>query len=119
MIYQNTILLDQSAWDMVLDSNGNIAMASSPYSIAQDVASVVRTFIGECWYDTSLGLPYWSQILGKKPSMSFIANKIQAAALTVPNVASAAVSFTNFSNRELTGQILITDTDNAVNSVAF
>ena len=29
---QNTLLLDQSAWDLVLDVNGNIALAGTPYS---------------------------------------------------------------------------------------
>ncbi|AJJ19826.1 hypothetical protein [Yersinia intermedia] len=55
---QNTLLLDRTAWDLVLDANGDIAMASLPYSIAQDVASAIKTFIGECWYDTSQGVPY-------------------------------------------------------------
>ena len=72
MTIQNTLLLDQSAWDLVLDINGNIALAGTPYSYAQDVASAVRTFLGECWYDTSLGLPYWQQILGKLPPAVYI-----------------------------------------------
>ena len=37
-IIQNSLLLDQAQWDIVLDVNGNIALASAPYSIAQDVA---------------------------------------------------------------------------------
>jgi hypothetical protein len=116
---QNTLLLDQTAWDLVLDVNGNIALAGVPYSIAQDVASAVRTFLGECWYNTELGLPYWQQILGDFPPLPFISQKIVATALTVPNVVSAQVTFTSFNNRELAGQILITDTDGATNNVAF
>lgn len=118
-ITQNTLLLDQSYWDLVLDINGNIALASSPYSIAQDVASAVRTFLGECWYNTTLGIPYWQQILGDFPPLQYVSNQIQKAALTVPNVVSAQVSFTSFENRVLAGQILITDTDGVTQNVAF
>lgn len=118
-IIQNTLLLDQVAWDLVLDVNGNIALAGTPYSIAQDVASAVRTFLGECWYDTTQGLPYWQEILGDLPPLQYISGKIQAAALSVPNVVSAEVTFTSFTNRSLAGQILIIDTDGAANNVAF
>ncbi len=118
-INQTTLLLDQSAWDLVLDSNGNWAVAGAPYSLAQDVASAVRTFLGECWYDTSLGLPYWQKILGQLPPMQFVRQQIIEAALTVPNVMSAEVVFTAFSARELSGQIQITDSSGSASTVAF
>jgi hypothetical protein len=118
-IIQNTLLLDQTAWDLVLDVNGNIALAGAPYSIAQDVASAVRTFLGECWYNNDLGLPYWQQILGEYPPLQFVSQQIEEAALTIPNVVSAEVSFTSFTNRVLEGQILITDTDGVTANVAF
>ena len=118
-IIQNTLLLDQTVWDLVLDVNGNIALAGAPYSVAQDVASATRTFLGECWYDTSLGIPYWQQILGEFPPLQYVAEQIQDAALTVPNVVAAKVTFTSFKNRSLAGQIQIIDTDGAANNVAF
>jgi hypothetical protein len=118
-INQKSALLDQSAWDFVLDSNGDLAIANAPYSIAQDVASAVRTFLGECWYDTSQGLPYWQQILGKYPPLSFVKQKIINAAMSVPNVAEVKVVFTGFVNRNLTGQIQIIDTDGFASGVAF
>ena len=71
-----TLLLDRTAWDLVLDANGNIACATEPYQIAQDVASAIRTFRGECFYDTTLGLPYWSNILGQLPPASFVQSGI-------------------------------------------
>ena len=118
-INQNTLLLDQAAWDLVLDSGGNIALAGAPYSIAQDVASAVRTFLGECWYDTTQGLPYWQQILGKYPPLPFVKQKIINAAISVPNVAEVKVVFSGFVNRVLTGQIQISDTDGFASGVAF
>jgi len=118
-IIHNTLLLDQTAWDLVLDANGNIAMAETPYAIAQDVASATRTFLGECWYDTSLGLPYWQQILGEFPPLQYIAEQIEEEAFTVPDVAAAQATFTSFQNRQLAGQIQIIDTDGVTNNVAF
>jgi hypothetical protein len=118
-IIQNSLLLDQSAWDLVLDVNNNIALGAAPYSIAQDVASAVRTFLGECWYNNNLGLPYWQQILGEFPPLPYISQRIVAAALTIPNVVSANVTYYSFKNRVLSGQILITDTDGTTANVAF
>lgn len=118
-IIHNTLLLDQDAWDLVLDVNNNIALAEAPYSIAQDVASATRTFLGECWYNTNLGLPYFQQILGEFPPLQFVNQEIVTSSLTVPDVTSAEVTFTSFKDRNLSGQILITDTDSATNTVAF
>ena len=118
-IIQNSLLLDQAQWDIVLDVNGNIALANAPYSIAQDVASAVRTFVGECWYDNSLGLPYWQNILGKFPPLQFFDQKITEAAFTIPNVSKTKVTFTSFTNRVLSGEIQIIDTDGVINNVAF
>ena len=119
MTIQNTLLLDQSAWDLVLDINGNIALAGTPYSYAQDVASAVRTFIGECWYNTELGLPYWQQILGQLPPLGYIEQQISTQALTVPNIVSADTSIVNFVGRDIEGVILITDIDSNTANVAF
>jgi hypothetical protein len=118
-INQKTLLLDQSAWDLVLDTSGNIAVAGAPYSVAQDVASAVRTFLGECWLDTSQGLPYWQQILGMYPPKAFVRQAIINVAMQVPNVVSVEVMFTSFTNRTLTGQIKIIDTDGTTNNIGF
>ena len=118
-IIHNTLLLDQTVWDLVLDVNGNIALAETPYAIAQDVASATRTFLGECWYDTEQGLPYWQDILGEFPPLNYVAQQITTSALTVPDVADAQVNFTSYQNRSLAGQIQIIDTDGAANNVAF
>ncbi len=43
----STLLLDQVTWDLAVDTSGNIAVASDPYSQAQDAASSIKTFAGE------------------------------------------------------------------------
>lgn len=115
----STLLLDQTAWDLVLDASGNIALAGEPYAIAQDVASAVRTFITECAYDTDQGLPYFGEVLGELPPAGFLRQKIQDIALTVPKVAAATVVFVDFAGRGLTGQIQITDSDGNTSEANF
>ena len=55
MTTYSTLLLDQTEWDLVLDASGNIALASPPYALAQDVASAVRTFLDRNSRATSAG----------------------------------------------------------------
>lgn len=115
----NTLLLDRTVWDLVLDSAGNIARADPPYALAQDVASAVRLFLGELWYDTTKGIPYFEQILGHLPPQSLLINYIQRAALTVPGVVYAKCVLTEFQGREVKGQIQFIDEAGARNAVHF
>lgn len=114
-----TLLLDTAAWDLVLDSNGNIALASPPYSVAQDVASACRLFLGELWYDTSQGVPYWQQFLGLNPTSAQIAQGFNAAALTVPGVVKANTVITSIAGREVSGQVQFTTSDGTVTTINF
>lgn len=106
----NTLLLDRTTWDLFLDAKGNIAMASNPYSIAQDVASALRLFKGECWYDTTRGVPHFQQILGHQPPVSILKSTLEAAALTVPETTSAIAFISSIEGRELQGQVQTTST---------
>lgn len=115
----DTLLLDQAQWDLVLDIGGNIALASEPYSIAQDVSSAIRTFKGDIWYDTDSGIPYFERVLGQTPSMQYLRSQIEAAALTVPNVVKAQCVFAKVENRLLRGQCKIIDKTGVEHNVSF
>jgi hypothetical protein len=115
----STLLLDQTAWDLVLDANGNIAVASPPYSLAQDVASAVKLFLGELWYDSTKGVPYFEEIIGKLPPQSVIVSQIENAALTVPGVVTARCIITSLTDRVVSGQIQFIDESGAENGVSF
>ena len=119
MTQYNTLLLDQSAWDLVIDSAGNIAMAQPPYSLAQDVASAVRLFLGELWYATTKGIPYFEDVLGQLPPLSLLTGYIEKAALTVPGVVSAQVIISEFSGREIRGEVQFIDETGAASGVSF
>jgi len=114
-----TLLLDQTAWDLVLTSDGNIALADDPYSRAQDAASAIRTFIGECWYDTRIGIPYFQNILGQLPSIQYVQNSVEQAALTVPGIVKAKCTITEFTDRKLSGVVELIDVDGVQNNVEF
>ena len=115
----DTLLLDQSAWDLVIDSAGNIAMAQPPYALAQDVSSAVRLFLGELWYNTTKGIPYFEDVLGHLPPLSLLTGYIENAALTVPGVVSAQCIISSFDAREIAGQIQFIDETGAANGVTF
>lgn len=115
----NTLYLIPSSWDLTLDSSGNIAMATEPYSLAQDAASAIKTFLGECYYNTKLGVPYEWQILGENPPLEFIRAQLVNAALTVPNVKAAKVFFTSFKDRVLTGQVQVTNSTGSISAFRF
>ena len=111
-INHTTFLLDQTTWDLCLDALGNLAVAGPPYSIAQDLASQYKTFLGECWYSALQGMPYWQQILGQLPAASLIVAALQAQGMLVPDIASVMASVGGIdASRNVVGQVIATDTD--------
>ncbi|GAN71326.1 hypothetical protein ASY01nite_17790 [Acetobacter syzygii] len=116
----NTLLLDRTTWDLLLDHDGNIAVASSAYAVGQDISSAVRVFQGECYYNTDLGLPYLSNILGKSQSLPVYQTQVEQAALAVPDVAEAHCMVSGLSyDRAISGAILFTTTDGTTSNVGL
>lgn len=113
-----TLLLDQDDWDLCLDAAGNWALASDPYSRTQDVASAVRVFEGEAYYDTSLGVPYFNEVLGRGQPTQIMQARAQQAALTVPGVTDATAVLVTNVTREMTGQVQI-KTNSGVQVIAI
>ena len=114
-----SLLLDRDVWDLVLDANGNIACCTEPYAIAQDVACACRLFLGELWYQTNKGIPYFQDILGHWPPLPLVKKYLENAAKTVPGVSSVQVTITGVSGRSLTGQVQFIDDTGAANGVTF
>jgi hypothetical protein len=72
------------------------------------VASAVRTFQGECWYDTTLGVPYFQNILGYRISLQYMKQAFVRAGMIVPDVASITCFLTGPGlNRSVGGQLQI------------
>lgn len=106
-----TLLLDRDGWGLALDASGNIALASEPYSQAQDVASACRLFQGEAFYDTTLGIPYFQSVLGQFQPVQVLRAALEAAAFSVPGVTSARVFLSDVSERSLSGQVQLGTAD--------
>lgn len=113
-----TLLLDSVSWDLVVDAAGNIAVASDPYSLAQDAASAIRLFLGELWYDDTQGVNY-SLILGKLPPVTLLKQQFVEAALTVPGVVSAQCFISGVEGRRLTGQVQVSDAAGNTSAASF
>ena len=113
-----TLLLDTETWDLLLDVDGNIAVASLPYSLEQDAASAIRLRLGEQWFDTTIGVNY-DAILGKNPPVALLKSAFTQAALTVPDVVGAACFLTGITNRLLSGQVQVEDETGKIAAAAF
>jgi hypothetical protein len=103
-----TLLLDTMVWDLCLDAFGDIAVAGDPYSMAQDVASAIRLFNGECYYDTTRGVRYFEDILGQTPPLPLVKAELTHAAETVPGVTFAQAFIVVTDDRAVTGQVQCT-----------
>lgn len=115
----SSLLLDADLWDLTLDASGNIAVADDPYATAQDVACAVRTFLGEVYYNTTLGIDYFGSIFGKTPSLALLKNAIVQAAFTVSTVATAQCFITSFTNRSISGQVQVTTKSGTSLAISF
>lgn len=114
-----TLLLDNTYWDLCLDAAGNWAVATAPYQRAQDVASAIKLFFAELWYDDTKGVPYFQQILGKAPPVQLFKEYMVRAAKTVDGVVTATCIIEQFQDRAVKGSVTFTDVDGITSTVAI
>jgi len=114
-----SLLLDLDNWDLCLAANGSIALARPPYSTAQSVSSAIRTVLGEVYYDVTLGIPYFGNILGKNPQLTYIIAQMEAAALSVPGVVAATCTISSVNGRAVTGQVEFTDSGGNTQTISL
>lgn len=115
----NTLYLDPDSWDLTSDASNNIAMASEPYSLAQDAASAIRLFKSELYFDTEPGVPYFERVLGHAPPLSLVKSYFVARAMTVPGVVKAVCYLTSWTGRTITGQVQVWDASGNVTAAGF
>lgn len=101
-----TLLLDVEQWDLVSDLSNNIAVASDPYSQAQDAASEIRTPKGTVYYDSTIGV---MNFFGTRPPLALLKASLVAAAMRVPGVTAAIVFISSIVDRIVSGQVQITN----------
>ena len=115
----HTLLLDTEAWDLTLDSGGNIATTQDSYGIAQNVANAVRLFMNDAYYDPERGVPHFLIDLGVTPDMSVVRSRIRRASLSVDGVTDANVEITTITDRVMGGTIAVTTEEGDIVDGAF
>lgn len=107
-----TILLDPVTNDVLIDANGNIAVAVEPYAILQDVITCLRTWRDDCFFDLDYGIDY--EALMNSPQL--LKAKLEQQALGVIGVQTAEVTSMvhDTKNRILNIEILINGQDTII-----
>lgn len=92
------LALDSTTTDLCLDAAGNIATIGddSPDLVVQRVATRLRTFQGECYLDRSVGVPYFQEVLKRRPDLSRIRALFVERIRSVPGVASVTSADVSF-----------------------
>lgn len=105
-----TIFLDPRDWDWVVDTSGNLAMATQEYQQAQDIATSCRVFLGDDYYNKQDGIPYLEEVMGKSsyPLALYQRNLFDRSRL-VDGIVSVDVNFSTLRDRVLTGSIIFTN----------
>lgn len=116
----DTLALDKDTWDLCTDVWGNLATVgdATPESdttgpgmrLAFDVATRVRAWRGEVYFDTTQGINY-PQYLGGPPNLSLLQSVFTTEALKVPGclTALADFQFIGGDDRAVTGTITLSD----------
>lgn len=118
----STLFLDPAVWDLTLDANNNIAVAAEPYALAQDAASAIKTFLGEVYWDSTIGVPYLQQIFGYAPPLALLKQYLVQAALSAStDIVSAQVFLSNLdpTTRILSGQVQIASAMGQTTAASF
>lgn len=95
-------------WDIYIDDNSNIATKEKNERLAQDVASSVMVWKGECAFDVERGIEFSKM----EEHRNTIETEINNQALLVDGVADSYVEMTSFENRTLTPVIHVTNEEN-------
>lgn len=115
-----TLFLNPETWDLELGSDGNIAVATDTYQQAQDICSAGRTFLGEAYYNKSLGIPYFEDVLGTHGfPLALYKMYLENAALSIGGVESASAILGHDLNRKATGYIAFTNSDNEQGQISL
>lgn len=95
-------------WDLFIDDFGNIATHDDNERLAQDVASSVMVWKGECPFDTERGVDYarMDEIRDTLP------NEINNQAILVNGVVDSSVALEKLENRTLYPIIYVKNEEN-------
>jgi hypothetical protein len=114
----STIQIDDQTGDLKLVGN-NLMMIDRADEVRQLLRSRIRTFQGEWFLDTSIGLPYHQSIFVKGTRPETVASYIKREILGCPGVLSLNEYSQDFNsqNRQLAANFRVQVTDNEILTV--
>ena len=103
-----TLMLDDS-WDITLNSDGKIKVATDAYAIAQNASNAVRLFKNDAYFNASKGIPHFDIELGhSRAAVPVIESQMKKAMLAVEGVADAVAVLKIDKDRVAGGSAYIT-----------
>ena len=113
MTIKRTLKLDKN-WDLVLDANGQIALASSNESVAQTIANRCRLFVRDASYNYDEGVAYFDAALGQEVNEAFLVNELTRLTQEVDGVTkvlSVTIDDFDIEPRTLKAKIVVVTED--------
>ena len=102
------MMLDDS-WDITLNSDGKIKVATDAYAIAQNASNAVRLFRNDAYFNASKGIPHFDIELGhSRAAVPVIESQMKKAMLAVEGVADAVAVLEIDKDRVAGGSAYIT-----------
>ncbi|WP_018445508.1 hypothetical protein [Rhizobium gallicum] len=90
------LAIDQATNDLFLEADGNLSTVSDAEAVGQHVRQRLSTFTSEWFLDTTAGVPWLDQILGKAYDPALAESVVKAEILNtdgVTEITSFSVSF--------------------------
>lgn len=81
----NDIALDPNT-DRFIIKNGDLVLTQKADAVAQFIKQRLRTFLGEWFLDTTIGVPYYQEILKKNPSPVTVASILKREIMNTDGV---------------------------------
>src|SRR6478752_2230488 len=85
------LVASSATYGDLLVAGGDLVLTSDvdprgAHPVLQDILTRLRTFQGEWFLDTTIGVPYYQTILVKAPDMTAIATALKDQILSTPGV---------------------------------
>jgi hypothetical protein len=72
--------------DLYLDKQGNISVSTDLQAILEECAEAARTLLGECIFNTTIGIPYQQVIWVGVPNIAQFTAALRQTFLSIPGV---------------------------------
>ena len=93
------LYLDPTTNDITLSNYNLRVTATTTEFLSQKIENTLKTVAGEFFANESLGIPYFTEILGKPTDISVVVSIFRNAVIAIPEV-SEIVEFTVIFNAE-------------------